>query len=195
MVRASSEHGVGAPVVNILRESARWRLCYLLWLTPESHTASLLLHSIPWNRKAHSGKARGEDGVKVSIFLLSFLENLTCYRDTLRNGNATCLHFYVLLSSPRGHLSLCAITLCIMDLIFSNKYKRYVYYCKVQGEMQRWERLNSSLNKVYLCLISCIRGRAFEQGIPSNNDIIVREIIFCLISHISAFLYIVLFIF
>lgn len=175
-----SEHRVWAPVVHILRESARCRLCYLLWLTSKSHTASFLLHSIPWHRRARSGKAHEEDGVEVSIFLWYFFENLTCYKDTFRDGNATCLHFYVLLSSPKGLLSLCAITLCIMDLIFSNKYKRCVYYCTVQGEMQRWERLNSSLKRVYLCLTSCIRGRAFKQGVPSNNDIIIREIIFCL---------------
>lgn len=172
----------------------QWRLCYLLWLTLKSHTVSLPLHSIQWNRRACSGKAC-KDWVKGGILPYSLLENSMCYRDTLGRDDATCSHFYVLFSPPRGCLSLSAITLCVVDLIFPNKYKRDAYHCKIQGEMQKWQRLNISLQGVHFCLISCIRGRAFEQGIPSSDDITVGEIVCCLIKHTYAFLHIILFTF
>ena len=178
-------------MVNSWAERAKWRLCYLLGLSLKSHTASLLLHSILWNRRAHSGKGHEEDHVRLEVFLRSCAEYTICCDDTRRNDEASCLYFLILLSSSEGSLSLSATTPCIMELIFSNKYERYLYNCQIHGGMQRWERMNSSLQRAYLCLTLRL-----EEELLNKESLLITILSlewrahFCLISNTSAFLHI-----
>lgn len=121
---------------------------------------------------------------------LSVSENTVCYNEHYKNTDTTSLLLRPLLTSYKGYLLISVTTLCIMDLIFSNKYEIYISYCKIQAEIQRRERLNNSLQKVYLCLTSSIRRRAFEQIILSNMiSSLEWRSYFCLIKKIAVYMY------